>query len=109
MEGLHRVKVITMGAKRMLLLFHGIGDIEEVRNNHKAWWDSMFKCVKRWSPQVVADTRMVWINVHEIPLHMWDEPLFKMTGDLFGKFVDFDGDTIGRNMLDVARIKVETM
>lgn len=58
---------------------------------------------------VVADTRMVWINVHEIPLHMWDEPLFKMTGDLFGKFVDFDGDTIGRNMLDVARIKVETM
>jgi len=95
-----------MGPRSMLLRFN---DIEAVRKNHNPWWVYMFKGVKIWSPQLVFDSRMVWINVYDIPLHVWDEPLFKKIGDLFGKFVDFDEDTIGRNKLDVARIKVETM
>jgi hypothetical protein len=56
----------------------------------------------------VADSREVWINVYGIPLHVWDEPLFKKIGSLFGTFIDFDEDTIERRRLDVARIKVST-
>ena len=55
---------------------------------------------------MVAESRMVWLNVYGIPLHVWDKPLFKKIGDFFGKFVDFDEDTIGRVRLDVARIRV---
>jgi hypothetical protein len=106
MKGINRIKVTTMGGKMMLLYLEGSSDFEAVRSNHKQWWDSMFKSVRRWSPQLVAESRMVLLNVHGIPLHVWDEPLFKKIGDLFGKFVDFDEDTIGRFRLDVARIRV---
>jgi hypothetical protein len=106
MDGINRVKVTTMGDKWMLLFFEGGIDVEAVRINHKNGWDSMFKSVRCWSPQLVAKSRMVWLNVHGIPLHVWDEPIFKKIGDLFGKFIDFDEDTIGRRRLDVARIRV---
>jgi len=43
-----------------------------------------------------------------IPLHVWDEPLFKKIGSLFGVFVDFDKDTIARNRLDMVRIRIST-
>jgi len=69
----------------------------------------MFKKVHRWSPEHVADSRTVWLNVHGVPLHVWDEPLFKNLGSLFGVFVDFDEDTICRNRLDFARLQVSTV
>jgi len=57
---------------------------------------------------VVADNRVVWLLVHGVPLHVWDEPLFKKVGSLFGKFLNFDDDTISRRRLDVARIQVSS-
>jgi hypothetical protein len=64
----------------------------------------MFKRVNNWSPQMVAGSRVAWLQVQGIPLNVWDEPLFKKIGSLFRKFMDFDDDTIGRKRLDVARI-----
>jgi hypothetical protein len=90
----------------MLLFFDGNKDVEAIRDNHKEWWDSIFKSVTCWSPQLVAESRVVWLNVHGIPLHVWDEPIFKKIGDMFGKFIDFDEENIGRSRLDVARIRV---
>jgi hypothetical protein len=66
----------------------------------------MFKKVVRWSPQLVADSRIVWVKVFGIPLHVWDEDLFKKLGSVFGVFVDFDEDTISRKRLDFARIQI---
>jgi hypothetical protein len=88
----------------MLLLLEGAGDIEVVRNSHKRWWNSVFMRVRRWTPHLVADSRLVWLNIHGIPLHVWDKPLFKKLGSLFGVFMDFDDETIERKRLDVARI-----
>lgn len=50
----------------------------------------------------------VWLHVHGIPLHVWDEPLFKKIDSLFGVFLDFDDYTIGRKRLDVAMIQVSS-
>jgi hypothetical protein len=108
MEGLQRVKVTSMGANMVLLYSEGTSDIDVVIDNHKLWWNSLFKSVSKWSPQLVAGSRLVWLHVHGIPLHVWDEPLFKRIGSLFGSFIDFDEGTIGRQRFDVARIQVCT-
>jgi len=108
MEGLHQFKVTGMGENRMLLHMEGVADIDYVISHHKEWWDLMFKKVVRWSPQLVAGSRTVWLNVFGIPLHVWDEPLFKKLGELFGVFLDFDEDTIARKRLDYARVQIST-
>lgn len=108
MEGLKRVKVTGIGANLMLLYLEGSGDFEVIINSPKEWWNSLFKCVSKWSPKLVAGSRLVWLNIHGIPLHVWDEPLFKQIGSLFGRFIDFDEGTISRHRLDVARIQVVT-
>lgn len=75
---------------------------------HKDWWEAVFSKVSVWSPALWVPRRCVWLQVYGIPLHVWHEELFKMLGNLFGVFVDFDEDTILRNRLDFARIKIST-
>jgi hypothetical protein len=43
-----------------------------------------------------------------IPIHVWDEHLFKKIGNVFGDFVDFDEETIARKRFDFARVKIST-
>lgn len=52
--------------------------------------------------------RTVWLKVFGIPLHTWDEPLFKVLGSNYGVFLDFDEATIERKNFELARIKVMT-
>lgn len=43
-----------------------------------------------------------------IPLHIWDEPFFKILGSKFRTFHDFDEDTVMANRLDYVRILVSS-
>ena len=92
----------------MLLQLLEAGGIEVVGKRNEQWWGAMFKRVRRWFSNMVASNRLVWLNVHGIPLHVWDESLFKKLGSLFGVFDDFDEETIGRKSFEVARIQVST-
>lgn len=71
MEGLQIKKVTGMGANLMLLYLEGSGDFDVVINSHKEWWNSLFKSVSKWSPKSVAGSKLVWLNIHGIPLHVW--------------------------------------
>ena len=108
-EGLSAVKVTGMGEKRLLQI-EGKRELEEVIRNHDVWWTTMSSKVVVWSSStsLVVSSRVVWLQVYGIPMHVWDEPLFKELGNLFGVFVDFDEETISRNHLDFGRIKVST-
>jgi len=97
-----------MGAGLVLLELEDQGDIGRLKQNHHLRWNSMFKNVKRWSPQKVAVRRTVWLNVFGIPFNAWDEPLFKLLGSNFKAFQDFHEETIERRRFDLARIKVIT-
>lgn len=98
----------SMGDNLVLLQSEIPGQIEKARKEHVDWWKVTFKEVRRWSPQRVAKRRRVWLKVFRIPLHVWDEPLFKLLGSKFGTFEDFDEDTVGAKRLDVGRILVAT-
>lgn len=108
MEGIVRVKVTGMRDSLVLLLESEDGAVARVAKAHEMWWRGMFLSVKKWSPQCVAGKRRLWLKVFGIPLHVWDEELFKAIGNFFCEFLDFDEDTIGRRRLDFARINVRT-
>lgn len=108
MEGIVRVKVTGMRDSLVLLLESEAGAVARVAKAHEMWWRGIFLSVKKWSPQCVAGKRRLWLKVFGIPLHVWDEELFKAIGNFFSEFLDFDEDIIGRRRLDFARINVRT-
>ncbi|MCI35909.1 DUF4283 domain protein, partial [Trifolium medium] len=72
------------------------------------WLSYYFKEVRPWSPSSYVDRRELWVKVFAIPLHVWGESLFKVIGEKYGEFLDFDDNTASRAKLDVARLKIAT-
>lgn len=103
-EGIYNFRVTSMGDDLVLLQAEVPGVIENAREDHKEWWKATFKDVQRWLPQRVAKGRRVWLRIAGIPLHVWDEPFFKLLASRFGVFLDFDEDTVVVRHLDLARI-----
>jgi len=109
MEGFEKIKDTPMGDKMVLLQVENVEDFEKAMKDHQQWWNGMFKEVKKWRPPMAAQKRRVWLQVHGIPLHVWDEVLFKLIGSKFEDFLDFDEETICRRRFDIARIRVSTV
>lgn len=78
------------------------GEMEDAMKSKAVWWKKVFKKVKPWTRNLFATGRSVWLQLRGIPLH------FKTMGNLFGSFVDFDEDTVGRKKFDVARVLIST-
>lgn len=76
-----------MGVNMVLLCSEVVGWMKEAKNAMKEWWEMMFKGIKHWSPQLVANNQMVWIQLRGIPLHV-----------LFGEIIDFDEEILGRKV-----------
>ena len=108
MEGISQIQVTGMGVGLVLLKLPELEDIGEIKQSHLSWWNTTFKSVSKWSPKKFDVRRSVLLNVLGIPLHAWDELVFKLLGSIYGVFLHFDEETIARKRLDVARIKVNT-
>lgn len=105
-EGLEEISVTDMGAQLVLLRAEKGSVIAAAREKHREWWDDLFVDTKLWTPNLVSKKRTVWLRVLGIPLHFWEDSLFKKIGAVFGDFLDFDDGTICRPRLDAAFIKV---
>ncbi|XVF78438.1 hypothetical protein PTKIN_Ptkin14bG0133100 [Pterospermum kingtungense] len=47
-----------------------------------------------------------WINLEEVPLHLWDIKFFKSLGDKWGMFLRVDDETASKSRFDRARLLV---
>ena len=108
MEGVNNVKVMPMGDEMVLLRPEDPSSFLQAAKDHEPWRNSMFKEVTKWSPKSVVLKRRVWLKFSDVSTHVWEEESFKVLGSCFGKFVDFDEDTVSMKRIDVARILVST-
>ncbi|GAU20806.1 hypothetical protein TSUD_132910 [Trifolium subterraneum] len=108
MEGFQSVSVTYMGGNMALLRSPVEGDMERLMKSKKDSLNYYFSKLKPWNPGLRAVNREVWIQVYGIPLHVWGEELFKMVGENFGGFLDFDDDTAAMVRCDVARLKISS-
>jgi hypothetical protein len=109
LEGHHEVKAIQMGGNLVLLQSACDGELREVMNCNKVWWEFCFSKVIPWKPNLLSESREIWIQIYGLPLHAWEEGSFKAVAGRFGVFLDFDEDTIAKNRFDVARVKLRTV
>jgi RNA recognition motif-containing protein len=90
LEGHHDVKATPMGGNLVLLQSPCEGELEEVLKCNKGWWDFCFSKMLPWKPNILSESREVWLQIYGLPLHAWDEGSFKMMAGRFGVFLDFD-------------------
>ncbi|MCI19629.1 hypothetical protein A2U01_0040788, partial [Trifolium medium] len=105
----HDVDAIYMGGNLVLLQSLCEGELSTVMAGNKGRWEKCFHKVIPWKPSLVAESREIWIQIHGLPLHVWEESSFKMIAGRFGVFLDFDEATIEKQRLDVARVKLRTV
>ncbi|WJX32591.1 hypothetical protein P8452_20896 [Trifolium repens] len=109
MEKHHEVKATHMGGNMVLIHSPCDGELPEMMRCNKEWWDHCFYKVIPWKPNLVSESREIWIQIFGLPLHAWEESSFKMVAGRFGVFLDFDEATIEKQRLDVARVKLRTV
>jgi hypothetical protein len=108
MEGFQSIKVTSMGGNMALLRSPVEGDVQRLLRSKNECLSFYFTHLKPWNPGLLAAQREVWIQVYGIPLHVWGDNLFKMVGNKFGSFVDYDMETATMARFDVARLKIIT-
>ncbi|CAJ2637211.1 unnamed protein product [Trifolium pratense] len=74
---------------------------------HKGWWGGILTDIKRWTPNIVATKRVVWVSLYGVPLQSWGEQTFRSIACRCGKFMELDDVTRNRLRFDVVRMKVE--
>jgi hypothetical protein len=70
--------------------------------------DQWFKEIRPWSPKEIDRDRNVWLRIHGIPAHAWNDLFFSQISKLWGFFVNVDDATMEKLSMDVARIMIRT-
>jgi hypothetical protein len=108
MEGFQSIKVTDMGGNMALLRSTVEGDMQRLLRSNNECLPYYFSKLKPWNPGLIATQREVWIQIYGIPIHIWGDNFFKMIGNRFGVFVDYDEETASMARFDVARVKILT-
>ncbi|KAG8496270.1 hypothetical protein CXB51_009228 [Gossypium anomalum] len=48
-----------------------------------------------------------WVQIHEVPLGYFSEPLARQIGDFFGKFLEYDGANLGKRLGNHLCVRVQ--
>jgi hypothetical protein len=108
MEGYGWITATFMGGNMVLLSSKTSQSIKEAVEGNVTWWEGWFRSILEWSLDLFSDRRAVWLRCRGIPLHAWDEQLFRMIVDSFGSFIELDPSTVNRSKLDFARVKISS-
>ncbi|KAK2457642.1 hypothetical protein QL285_004891 [Trifolium repens] len=106
MEGYRSISVTHMGGNMAILRSSMEGDVARLLRSKNECLKYYFSDLKPWNPGLLAIQREVWVQVYDIPLHIWGENLFKLVGNNLGEFLDFDEETARMARFDMARIKI---
>uniref|UniRef100_M1A393 Uncharacterized protein n=1 Tax=Solanum tuberosum TaxID=4113 RepID=M1A393_SOLTU len=65
-----------------------------------------------WNPTIGtrcgrSKENSAWVKIVGLPLHFWDQKIFKVIGDFYGGWVETEEETQLRNHLKWARIKIK--
>ncbi|KAK9292668.1 hypothetical protein L1049_020646 [Liquidambar formosana] len=88
----------------MLLICESELDKRHWLENDSELLSNWFLKLKEWDPQVVNKTRLVWVSVLGMPLHVWNIKNFRKIGEVFGEVVSWDSNIARKSRFDSARI-----
>jgi hypothetical protein len=74
----------------------------------RVFFDHIFSNIVRWDKQLVPFQRAAWFRLYGIPLHTWNEQIFKLCVLDCGRFLRTDCCSMDRERFDYARILIVT-
>lgn len=83
-----------MGANLFLIEEEIDGAVKSLIEEEKEWIGRWFLKIKPWSPEVVDNERLTWINCYGVPCHAWSFEFFDFITCSWGKFASLDDDTL---------------
>lgn len=102
MIGAEEINMKYMGGDLELIFGLSEERIQELTNSEEENYLSMFKSIQRWSDELVATIKLIWIKGYDIPLKAWGEQCFSQIVSSFGTLVEIDESTKKFSKLDHA-------
>lgn len=87
MQGFFSVKVMPMGANKVLMEEMEEGIIPALLADACDWVYEIFDVVLGWSMQEVDNERVVWVRCHGFPAHVWNTDFFSSLARKFQHWV----------------------
>lgn len=96
----------AMGGRSVLITFQS----SEIRDSViiKPWWNLWFETVKPWSGEAASHERFAWLNCQGIPLNAWNASTFKRIGEIWGRFVLVEEDTLKESSFATGKVLITT-
>ncbi|MCH82611.1 RNA recognition motif, partial [Trifolium medium] len=106
MEGFQDVKATLLGFDKILLSSSLEDGVLNAIQADKAWWNSKFLEINKWSLDLKASGRRIWVRIFGTPPHVWGWECFNRILNRFGRLSGLDASTDKQSRLDVARAQV---
>ncbi len=107
--GMTMVKARFLGDNLVMLTPREGEVMEDILEDNKEWFESVFSEVKPWSVSSSADHKLVWVKCYGLPLPFWNRDCFsKVVGHISATatMVAIDKSTLIWEVLEYARLLV---
>lgn len=105
-EGIFSIRVTSLGVNLFLLEDLLEGETTTFVEEHREWWSSWFKEIRKWEPNDVDKERITWIKCSGIPCHFWNTICLETISSTSGTFINCDINTFTKLNMEVARIRI---
>ena len=107
------MKFARLGGPLLLIKFENKEEADKVLLRGHRWFKELILHLDRWDPNVGCPqngkrAKSVWVRVVGLPLHFWNQEVFRKIEDCCGGFVAVDEDTANFKELQWARLLVKS-
>lgn len=107
-DGFPEVEIIYVGGLTVLLTFPETAGMAKSMKEAMSMWNRWFESLKVWVGQPLGYSRLAWLAIRGIPLHLWDANLVDKIGNRFGKVIINPEITMSGKNLSVAKVCILT-
>ncbi|XVE66605.1 hypothetical protein DITRI_Ditri08aG0091900 [Diplodiscus trichospermus] len=98
--------VCRLGGISVILKFDSMEDRNSFLNGESGTKEKYFEEMQPWSDNSIHREYAIWVQLEEVPLHLWHENFFSSLGNRWGSFVRLDNCTRNKSRFDIARMLV---
>lgn len=81
---------------------------QNILNEEKDELALCFSSIRSWKESDINGRGKAWINIYGVPLHAWNDQMFRKVGNRLGRVLEIDEATSSRLNLRLGRVLVET-
>ena len=106
--GFKDIDIIPLGVDKVFVHSMSGVDVSLIVKEAKQFFDMIFSNMVGWKQEVFPFQRGAWIRLYGVPLHAWNENLFKLCVLDCRRYLRADNCSVNKERFDYARVLVAT-